>query len=175
MNPSASPLPTADPWDLSAVQQSEIAALTHQPLGWAEFDWVGYFTTHWHNRLVHLPLVLILLAALLSLRSWRGLNPYWQLLRQLWGAAVLLGAGAVLTGQLQFAPFASGQMVLFAFWHRLLGWTAMLLLALGWLWGWRFPAESLQGQRRQSIWLWVGLLLSWLTGLLGGVLAGSGH
>ncbi|MBF2051977.1 MAG: hypothetical protein IGS03_00760 [Candidatus Sericytochromatia bacterium] len=57
-------------WDFSDVTPEDMTALTEAPLAWSQIDWRGQLLSHWHNKLVHFPLVLGLVAALLRWRQW---------------------------------------------------------------------------------------------------------
>lgn len=122
-------LAQTDPWDLSQLDQTQIQQASQQPLNWSDLNWAEIFSSHWHNRLVHFPLVL---SCLLCGLAWFSLRQpqYQPLLRQLCFGSALLALLALITGQIQAAPFESGQMMQFVWVHRLLGYACFFGLSL---------------------------------------------
>ena len=122
-------------------------------------------TEHVHNKLVHFPIALGLVAVLfiwLALR-WPGLETSAEILVWLAVLSVML---TVITGLLQAAPFQDTPKEVWVNRHRLLGLaTAAALFLWGLLFRFRIHARWIR------LWsLAVALLLS-LTGSLGGLLS----
>lgn len=162
----ALPALATDNWDMSGVGLKEMQAAASRPLGWADLDWSHVLLNHWHNRLVHFPLVL---ACLLTVLCWLSLRrpQYAALVRELLFVSALLALLAAFLGQQQAMPFEGGEMSLFLLWHQILG----LLSAVG-LSGAAWFSQSRPEATRSLAWLMTGLLALILsTGFWGGVLA----
>lgn len=165
---SPSPLASVDPWDLSQVGTPAIQQEIARPLSWNDLNWSELLSSHWHNRLVHLPLILLAVSLWLAWRSQRaGVSDSdsaysGKLAYQLLIVSLLLMLPTVITGLLQAPPFESSPKSLFLFWHRNLGlFSAGSLLALT-LWR--------PGGRKQALGSALIVLLMLATGLLGGIL-----
>lgn len=172
-------------WDFSDVTPEDVTALTQAPLAWSEIDWRGQLFSHWHNKLVHFPLVLGMVAALLRWRQgWQarqasGLQTgaalsQTQMQPPLYSAfltaTTALALLAAFTGQQQAHPFMEGPLRQVLSLHQALGIVSVLgFAALLWL-DQRFPKQYLL---LQTLGLSLLVALLWGTGLLGGLLAQS--
>lgn len=185
--PPLSDAQTDAAWDLSNVAPEDMTALTQAPLAWSEIDWRGQLLSHWHNKLVHFPLVLGLVAALLRWRHWwqarqasvaqagaalsqTQLQPSPSLYSVFLTATTALALLAALTGQQQAHPFMAGPLRQVLSLHQALGILSVLgFAALLWL-DQRLPKQYLL---LQTLGLSLLVALLWGTGLLGGLLAQS--
>jgi uncharacterized membrane protein len=165
--------PANDPWNLSGVGAAEITDLSQRPLDWTTFDWMHHFSAHWHNRLVHFPVVLVCVMAALSLSFWHADRRYWPLFKLFWGACVLTLWLAVWTGQRQLDAFAEGSMATFAQWHQWGGFACAIALTLGYLGAVRWPIWSTRAYRCLCVCLWGSVLALMAMATLGGVLSSS--
>ncbi len=163
---AVTPAATPDPWDLSEVGNAAIQAEIARPLSWTDLNWAELLGSHWHNRLVHVPLILLAVSIWLSWRSashnQAEASLQQRLANRLLAFAMLMTFPTVMTGLLQAGPFELSAKSLFLFWHRNLGiFSATALLGLV-LWS--------PGGRRQALAGSLVLLVMLLVGLLGGVL-----
>lgn len=122
-------------------------------------------TEHFHNKLVHFPIALALVAVLfvwLALR-WPGLETSAEIL--VWLAA-LAAVPTVIAGLLQAGPFQDTPKEIWMNRHRLLGLATAVAL---FLWGGLFRLGI--SPRWVRLWGLVVALLISLTGALGGLLS----
>ncbi len=158
---------TPPPLDSAQVQQ-------HQPTGGGDPSpgfsspspsLIASLTEHIHNKLVHFPIALSLVAVLFVWLAVRW--PFFETAAEVlvWMAAFSATA-AVATGLLQASPFEGTPKAPWVDRHQILGLTTTAAL---YLWGWMFRFRP----ARKGIRLWgivVALLVS-LTGSLGGLLS----
>jgi len=156
-----------DPWDLSDVESTEVEALSQAPLRLSDIDWSEALLGHWHNKIVHFPLLLALIATVLRWRCWWNPTrpPTYSHFLSATAALILLAA---FTGQQQAMPFTEGPLRQVLSLHQALGVLGGLGFgALVWL-DQRFPNRYLLFQ---TLALSLLLALLWGTALLGGLLA----
>lgn len=162
-----------DPWNLSDVGASDITDLAQLPLDGASFDWVHHFSSHWHNRLVHFPVVLVWVMAVLSVSFWNGDRRYWPLFKVFWGVCALTLWLAVFTGQRQLDAFVEGPMASFAGWHQWGGFACAIGMTLGCFLTVFFPVWSKAAGRVLCLLLWLNVLLLMGMATVGGILSSS--
>jgi uncharacterized membrane protein len=123
--------------------------------------------SHMHNKLVHFPVALGVVAALMILLNYRW--PEFQIsVRLLLFLAALGAAAAYITGRNQAEEFVTGPYSGILETHRLLGTTTLVLLWLG-------AVLSFIPWARKIMWV-VALLLAFVvmaTGFFGGILAAA--
>jgi len=135
---------------------------TVKPLG---VLWREQLFAHMHNKIVHFPIALGLMGAVLALlgRRW---SQYESAARLLIVCAALAALAAYFAGQAQEDPFEGSELEEVLEWHERLGVATTILLWLGVVVSWTPPA-------RRWLWVWalVVLVLIPVTGFLGGILA----
>ncbi|MBT9543887.1 MAG: hypothetical protein IV090_00715 [Candidatus Sericytochromatia bacterium] len=122
---------------------------------------------HVHNKLVHFPFALGLLACLFWLLSFK--QPEFQNPAKLiLVLSATTGLLAVITGENQKQVFQDSSLVEIMQWHERSGFFSLFLLLTGSVWQW---FQSF----RKFIWVYVGLMAFSLlfTGFLGGLLSHS--
>jgi hypothetical protein len=144
------PAPTAQPTPAAYVIQ----------LPQALFD-------HMHNKLVHFPVALGCLAALLILLSYRW--PEFQISVRLILFLAACGAlAAYFSGKNQANEFMVGPLSGILGWHKTMGTATMV-------WLWAGAILSFIPWAKKIMWVYAGFLVAAViaTGFLGGILAGA--
>jgi len=118
-----------------------------------------------HNKIVHFPIALGLMGAVLTLLSRRWPH-YGAAARLLIGVAALFALAAYFAGRAQEEPFEGSELEEVLEWHERLGVATTVLLWLGIVISWAPPA-------RRWLWIWALLILVLIpvTGFFGGILA----
>jgi len=164
--PEGTPTPGAPSLTTLASQESEARGPESEeavkPLG---VLWREQLFAHMHNKIVHFPIALGLMGAVLALLSRRW-SQYESAARLLIVLAALSALGAYFAGRAQEEPFEGSELEEVLEWHERLGVTTTILLWLGVVVSWTPPA-------RRWLWVWalVVLVLIPVTGFFGGILA----
>lgn len=127
--------------------------------------WRQQLFAHMHNKIVHFPIALGLMGAVLALLSRRW-PQYESAARLLIGVAALFALAAYFAGEAQAEDFEGSELEQVLEWHERLGVTTTVLLWLGVVVSWTPPA-------RRWLWVWalIVLVLIPVTGFFGGILA----
>jgi uncharacterized membrane protein len=131
----------------------------------AGIPWRQHVWAHMHNKIVHFPIALGLMGAVLTLLSRRWPH-YGAAARLLIVVAALFALAAYFAGRAQEEPFEGSELEEVLEWHERLGVATTVLLWLGVVIGWAPPA-------RRWLWVWALLVLVLIpvTGFFGGILA----
>ncbi|MCS7311895.1 MAG: hypothetical protein NZ742_03160 [Acidobacteria bacterium] len=163
--PDGAPMPGATSLTTLAPQGSETEGLEREALRPLGVLWREQLFAHVHNKIVHFPIALGLMGAVLALLSLRW-SQYASATRLLIVLAALWALASYFTGQAQEAAFKGSELEGVLEWHERLGIATTILLWLGVVVIWTPPA-------RRWLWVWalIVLVLIPLTGFLGGILA----
>lgn len=128
---------------------------------------VEEISEHLHNKVIHFPIALTLVAFLFSLLNIHKHNQHTDnVIKILIGISLSMGILAYFTGTTQMLPFAGHAKEWLAFAHRLAGIITLFLIAI-----W-FVALFFEQTKKYSWLIGLGTSISVLiTGFLGGVLA----
>jgi uncharacterized membrane protein len=131
----------------------------------AGIPWRQHVWAHMHNKIVHFPIALGLMGAVLTLLSRRW-SHYGAAARLLIVVAALFALAAYFSGRDQEEPFKGSELKEVLEWHERLGVATTVLLWLGVVISWAPPA-------RRWLWVWALLILVLIpaTGFFGGILA----
>jgi uncharacterized membrane protein len=157
----------ADELDMTHLSAENIEKSLPKPLQIEDLNLLAIISEHLHNKLVHFPVALGLVASLIWLLTFKypGFEPAAKLILLLAALASIL---TVLAGESQKDVYQDSQLIEIVAWHEKFGFLSLGLLLLGASWQW-FSSF------RKIIWIYtLALILSIsFTGLLGGVLSHS--
>ena len=148
---------------LERIAPSGAARVPQSPK--AGIPWRQHVWAHMHNKIVHFPIALGLMGAVLTLLSRRW-SHYGAAARLLIVVAALFALAAYFSGRAQEEPLKCSELKEVLEWHERLGVVTTVLLWLGVVIGWAPPA-------RRWLWVWALLILVLIpvTGFFGGILA----
>ncbi len=159
--------PAHDEMDMSKITPEQAVQSLPKPIHLSDIKVWESVREHVHNKLVHFPLALGLVACLFWLLSSK--QPEFQSPAKLvLVLSATTGLLAVITGENQKQVFQDSPLVEIMQWHEKIGFFSLFLLVTGSLWQW---FQSF----RKFIWVYVGLMVFALlfTGFLGGLLSHS--
>ncbi len=153
-----------------AVVQEEPAGEPESPVpaeAWS-IPWREALFGHLHNKIIHFPLALGVVGAILLLAGYRW-PQYRSAARLLILIAAICAIVAYFTGKAQEAAFEESELETILEWHETMGISTAILLWIG------VVMDRIPPLRRWQ-WVWALLLLVALsvTGFLGGMLAHTG-
>ncbi len=163
-HPSAASVAPTPPEGKKAPAEGPEAGEGVRPLG---VLWREQLFAHMHNKIVHFPIALGLMGAVLAILSRRW-SHYESAARLLIGLAALFALAAYFAGEAQKDPFEGSELEAVLEWHERLGVATTVVLWLG-------VVVSLTPPARRWLWVWALLVfvLIPVTGFFGGILAHS--
>lgn len=159
--------PAHDEMDMSKITPEQAIQSLPEPMHLSDINVWESVREHVHNKLVHFPLALGLLACLFWLLSSKQ-SEFQNPAKFVLVLSASTGLLAVITGENQKQVFQDSPLVEIMQWHEKSGFFSLFLLLTGSVWQW---FQSF----RKFIWVYVGLMVVALlfTGFLGGLLSHS--